>query len=326
MLNVFISVDVEVWCNGWQNIDQKFPKAFCTYIYGPTRKGDCGLPLELKILQEHGIRATFFVEPLFSTRFGLAPLQEIVGLIKEYDQDIQLHLHTEWVDEATIPILDNSKIKRQHIKQYSFEEQCILIETGVKLLQQAGCSDIKAFRAGSFGANMDTLEALKRNNILIDSSYNYTFLDVNCDIEYHEPLYQPALIKGIYEYPLSFFYENSHRTRHAQLGACSSRELIQGIVQAQKKGWVSFVMLLHNFELLNDSKSGPDHTVINRFRRVCEFLDQHRDTFFSCAFGDITPSTLLQNVQDSLTQPPPLESKWLDSKMRVMEQIIRRFH
>ena len=326
MLNVFISVDVEVWCNGWNDIDQKFPKAFSEYIYGPTRNGDCGLPLKLKILQEHGLRATFFVEPLFATRFGLAPLQEIVGLIKDYDQDVQLHMHTEWVDEATTPILANSATKRQHIKQYSLEEQCVLVEAGLELLKQAGCEDVKAFRAGSFGANMDTLEALRRNNILIDSSYNYTFLEATCDLEYPEPLHQPTWIEGVYEYPLSYFYEDTHHVRHAQLGACSSRELIDCMLQAETFGWDSFVLLSHNFELLNRTKSRPDHTVIRRFRRICEFLEQHRDTFISCTFGEITLPASPQGAQKTKAQPASLRSKWLHSKMRLAEQILRRIH
>ena len=36
MLDVFLTVDVEVWCDGWDNIDAKFPDAFKRYIYGPT--------------------------------------------------------------------------------------------------------------------------------------------------------------------------------------------------------------------------------------------------------------------------------------------------
>jgi len=35
--------------------------------------------MTLRILNDHGLRGVFFVEPLFSARFGLAPLQEIVG-------------------------------------------------------------------------------------------------------------------------------------------------------------------------------------------------------------------------------------------------------
>jgi len=48
MLEVFFTVDVEVWCDGWHNIDQEFPEAFRKYIYGPTPKGDFGLSYQLK--------------------------------------------------------------------------------------------------------------------------------------------------------------------------------------------------------------------------------------------------------------------------------------
>jgi len=33
-------------------------------------------------------------------RFGSQPLEEIVGLIREGVQEIQLHMHTEWVGES----------------------------------------------------------------------------------------------------------------------------------------------------------------------------------------------------------------------------------
>jgi len=36
MLDVFFTVDVEVWCDGWNNIDERFPSAFRKYIFGPT--------------------------------------------------------------------------------------------------------------------------------------------------------------------------------------------------------------------------------------------------------------------------------------------------
>ena len=106
MMDVFLTVDVEVWCDGWDNIDTKFPDAFQRYIYGATSRGDYGLPYQLNQLGEHGLIGVFFVEPLFSTRFGSAPLAEIVGLVREAGHEIQLHLHTEWVDESKEPLLE----------------------------------------------------------------------------------------------------------------------------------------------------------------------------------------------------------------------------
>src|SRR5512144_3111402 len=107
MLDVFFTVDVEVWCDGWDDIDRKFPGAFREYVYGPTASGDCGLPLTLRVLGDHGLAGVFFIEPLFASRFGLQPLAEIVGLVRDARQEVQLHLHTEWVDEAREPLLDH---------------------------------------------------------------------------------------------------------------------------------------------------------------------------------------------------------------------------
>ena len=149
MLDVFFTVDVEIWCDGWQNLDERFPGAFRSYVYGSTTKGRFGLPYMLDVLEEHGLAGVFFVEPLFSTRFGVEPLSEIVGLLRERRQEIQLHLHTEWVNESVRPLLKGVKGRRQHLRQFSLAEQTALISAGAKLIEQAGGVPISAFRAGT---------------------------------------------------------------------------------------------------------------------------------------------------------------------------------
>jgi len=124
MLDVFFTVDVEIWCDGWHRIDERFADSFKRYIYGPTAKGNYGLPYTLDVLSDHGLTGVFFVEPLFSRRFGSQPLAEIVGLLREDAQEIQLHLHTEWVDEAIEPLLAHSHSKRQHLHYFSPGNRC----------------------------------------------------------------------------------------------------------------------------------------------------------------------------------------------------------
>src|SRR4051812_16601471 len=121
MLDIYFTIDVEVWCDGWQNLDHKFPGAFERYILGPG--GRWGLPDQLQMLGDHGLRAVCFVEPLFAGRFGQAPLTEVVGLIQGRGHEVQLHLHTEWVDEFTAPVLPATAGKRQHLRQYTLAEQ-----------------------------------------------------------------------------------------------------------------------------------------------------------------------------------------------------------
>ena len=318
MLNVFFTVDVEIWCDGWNDIDRKFPDAFKRYIYGPTHKGDYALPIQLKILQDHGLKGVFFVEPLFSTRFGSDPLQEIVGLINEAEQEIQLHLHTEWVNEALVPLIPDSAKKRQHIKYFSLSEQEILISKGIDLLVQGGSDNISAFRAGSFGANQDTLKALGSNKIGIDSSYNYiSIMNGICEIETDNILFQPQVIENIYEYPLSVYSDRKGHFRHAQLGACSSNELINMLMAAVDSGWNSFTILSHNFELLNKSKSKVDNIVFQRFLSLCKFLEKNRDLFNCTGFSTVNPNAVEQ-------QPEPIKSNVMSTAWRMAEQAVRR--
>jgi hypothetical protein len=173
-VQVFFSVDVEIWCNGWRHLDTCFPDAFRRYVYGPTRRGDYGLPRIFDQLNTHGLSGVFFIEPLFSARFGAQPLQEIVGLTRAAGQETQLHLHTEWANEASPPLVAGLTQRRQHLCHFDRAEQTRLIAIGRDLLTAAGAgaTSINAFRAGSFGINAETWKALKELGILFDSSYN----------------------------------------------------------------------------------------------------------------------------------------------------------
>ena len=173
-LNTLLTFDIEVWCGGWRDIDDRFPAAFRRYIYGPSRAGNYALPKTLEMLNSHGLKGVFFVEPLFATHFGLEPLAEIVGLIQDAGQEIQLHLHTEWQDEAKQPLIVKHKPKRQHLHMYNTEEQTALIAHGLRLLSEASAAPVTAFRAGSFACNAETFTALERNGIQYDSSLNIT--------------------------------------------------------------------------------------------------------------------------------------------------------
>lgn len=317
MIEVFFTVDVEIWCDGWVDIDKKFPNAYRTYIIGPTPQGDFGLPFQLKVLRDHGIHGTFFVEPLFSTRFGSQPLDEIVGLIRERGQEIQLHLHTEWVDESSEPLIANTSQKRQHLFQYSMDEQTRLIEVGAALLTSAGAIGINAFRAGSFGFNRDTLRALAVNRIKFDSSYNATLFGPASGVAPNILLQEPVVCEGVVEYPMTVFEDGLGSLRHVQLTACSFSEMEALLWQALESCRSSFVILSHNFELLSPSKVRPDEIVLRRFRKLCEFLERNSDSFRTSGFRGLNPKIVT-------TQPVPLKSGFLISATRILEQAYRR--
>ena len=317
MLDVFLTMDVEIWCDGWLNIDEKFPGAFRKYIYGPTSKGNYGLPYQIEVLKQHGLSGVFFVESLFSTRFGSQPLAEIVGFLRDNSQEVQLHLHTEWVDESKEPLFKGAFAKRQHMRYFTLEEQTHLIAVGANLLKKAGASDINAFRAGSFAFNADTLSALAANNIPFDSSYNACMFGLDSGVLPGVTVVEPTEFRGTYEYPMSVFNDGTGTLRHVQLTACSSTEIERLLWQSLETGRNSFVILSHNFELLNQAMDRPDEIVVKRFRKLCSFLDKNRDSFRVRGFDGLKPTV-------KYVQPAPLASPIWVTGARMIEQAFRR--
>lgn len=319
MLEVFLSVDVEVWCGGWNDIDAKFPQAFRKYVYGPTAHGNFGLPYQADLLRSHDLTGVFFVEPLFSTHFGAEPLAEIVSILNAAHQEVQLHLHTEWVDEARQPLLEHVDKKRQHLRYFSLEEQIALIGIGKKLLSEAGAAPVNAFRAGSFAFNRDTLAALAANGIKFDSSYNASMFGLDSGVLPGVAAVEPFYCDGVYEYPMTVFHDGSRRLRHAQITACSYQELEGLLWAALEAGSKAFILLGHNFELMNQKKDRPDWVAVRRFNKLCAFLANNRDCFKVTGFHGLEP-------QIGLGHHKPLASSRWKTIHRIVEQLYRRIY
>jgi hypothetical protein len=313
-LNVYITVDTETWCGGWNNIDAKFPQAFKNYIYGKTNKGDYGLPFQLKLLNEHGLKAVFFVEPLFSMRFGQSYLDEVVGLVLDANQSVELHVHPEWTDESNSVIFPHIKNKREHLKYFTVQEQTHLLSLGKDLLIDAGCNNVTAFRAGSFGANNDTLRAVEANGLSIDSSYNYCFGE-NCEISVFDDIQQPVKHNRIIEVPMTTFIDGSSKRRHTQLTACSYAELSSSMMNAYEQNWQSYVLLSHSFELMKPDFSSYDKYVVKRFEKLCIFLADNTDKFQTSFFDKIVvpKDKTKQHLKTGLT---PLLKRYYEQSLR----------
>lgn len=316
-LNVYLSFDIEVWCNGWKNLDGEFPAAFERYVYGRSAKGEYALPRTLEVLARHGLKGVFFVEPLFAARFGVGYLKTIVDLIKAGGHDIELHLHPEWTDEIRPLVFPGATRKRQHLSYYTLEEQTALIRRGIELMAEAGCPKLNAFRSGSFACNGDTFTALRRCGIAVDSSLNAVYPESGADLRDTLDLTQPAVVDGLTLLPMTLFRDGTGRLRPAQVGACSASELRAALDSAHAAGQSHFVVLSHNFEMLKQVGSEPDPIVARRFEALCRYLASNADRFRVTTL-DTTP-----RVTPAASPLPrvPLHA----TLQRHGEQLLRRF-
>lgn len=313
IVDVYYTVDVELWCDGWSDIDAKFSQAYLRYIMGQTASGTFGLPHQIRILQDHGLSGSFFVEPLFSARFGRQALADIVGMLVAGGQDVQLHLHTEWADEAKPPLLGLTS-KRQFLRDFDLDEQISLLNKGRQLLLEAGAPGPTAFRAGSFGFNADTLRALPEAGLFIDASYNLTMFGPASGVS-AEGLTDTCMIGSVCEVPMTVFTDGFGKLRHAQLAACSWPELESMLWCAHRQGQRAVVILAHSVELLDQSRRHADGFVRQRFENLCRFLDRHRDHFRLRTFVEGVPRT-------GDVQPPPLSVSKAATARRIAEQVL----
>jgi hypothetical protein len=288
MLNVFITVDTEFWPRSHDGDAGRYVEAVERDIHGRTPDGSFGLEFQMDILNAHGLRGVFFIESLHALVLGLGPLREIVQLVQEKGHDVQLHLHPEWLIRMRDPLVPLRAT--EHMHDFTEDEQTQLIGVGLQIMRDCGAESVCGFRAGNYGADRATLRALARCGIRYDTSYNAAYLGSACRIETRSPPVQPEQLEGVYEIPISYF-QNLRGVRHAQIVACSSAELEYGLVQAWKRGWFSFVIVSHSFELLRRrfATEGPrvDAVVLGRFKRLCRFLDANRDKFRTCTFSDM---------------------------------------
>jgi hypothetical protein len=317
-MNVHLTFDIEVWCNGWTNLDDEFTNCFPRYIYGHSKHGDYALPKTLEILNRHGLHGVFFVEPLFSARLGASYLEQIVRLIDDAGQEVQLHLHPEWTDEITPAVIPNVSGKRQHLTYYSLEEQTTLIGYSKNLLENALGRPVSAFRSGSYAINEDTFLALASNGIAIDSSINSCYPISGPEIVKKHGATTPFTVNGVQTYPVTIFLDGFRRQRPAQVGACSFGEMRQALESARDAALPDFVIVSHNFEMLKPGRSDPDFVVVRRFENLCQFLSSNHHNLPTTGFNSHAgePLPAVDTILPS--------SNALATASRLYEQTLRR--
>jgi len=318
-LNVFITIDTELWL-----LYNDFEKDIDSAIYGKTPQGDFGVTHQLETFKEYGLNATFFVEPLFTLQYGKKPLQQLIEKINTYDQEVGLHIHTEWFNTTGAHILENKKLG-QNIKDYSETEQTSIIKVGLELLEEAGAKNISSFRAGNYGGDFNTLKALHNNNLLYDTSYNVPYLNNVCNMDTGTNLQDVTKIEGVLEYPVTYFKDYGEHNRHLQLTACSLSEIKHVLTQAYQQQRHSCTIVLHSFEWIKRIRKNQfrghavDKICLKRFHGLCQFLGQNKDKFTTQKFDNINPETI-----NTSNQPTVIKSNIFRTSSRMLEQLLRR--
>jgi hypothetical protein len=266
-----------------------------------------GLSWQLGLLARHGLKAVFFVDPMPALVFGIDPVKAMVDPILAAGQEIQLHLHPAWHGFA------NDETPASDLSALTPEKQRELIAIARHLLRDSGAPDPIAFRAGSFAANLETLEALASLGIGYDSSHNGSHHPWPSALPLDPRQIAPALLECVVEVPVTQIEPKTGQLRHLQLCAVSIEEVRDALEHAATNRHPVVNIVSHSFELATRDGRRPNSVAVRRFEQLCRFLDEERERLPTAHFAELADLPLTAEAE-------PLPPRPLRTAARMVEQ------
>lgn len=280
---VFISCDTELSAL----LHQQGASAranFDASIIGRTAAGDFGVHWQMDRLDDHGLKGVFFVDPMPALVHGKAIVADMVGPIIERGHEVQLHIHTEWLDFA--PDSPFKGLSGHSIADFPADAQRDLLALARDLIVDAGAPHPVAFRAGNYGADDDTLRALAALGLAWDTSLNPVYLGGECRISLPRESIAAVPHCGVTELPVSTFYDRPGHLRPAQVCALSACEMIRLLDHGAATGQAHLMIVCHSFEMLSRDRQRPNRTVMARYEAMCRHIGAHAG-LESATFGTV---------------------------------------
>jgi peptidoglycan/xylan/chitin deacetylase (PgdA/CDA1 family) len=265
-----------------------------------------GISYQLATLARHGLKACFFVDPMPAMVFGLEPMRRVVDAILDAGQEVQLHLHPNWAGAKAGD--KGASHARFELIDYTLEEQQALISGARDLLLAAGAPMPVAFRAGSYGANDDTLRALSALGFVYDSSHNGSEHPWPSAIDLPVRQIAPVMREGLVEVPVTVIEDRPGGLRNFQICALSAGEMRAALDHALDQDHAVVTIVSHGFELANRGGTRPNGVHVRRFEGLCELLAERRYVLPTMHFAD-RPGLRLDR-DDAPLSPHPLRTRW----------------
>lgn len=304
MTSVFITIDTEYSSGLVTDLsDEDRRDNFARSIACATPDGPAGVSHKLKLFEEHGINAVFFVDPMPALVWGIAAIEDVVGPIIDAGQDVQLHCHTEWLALAgeANPLV--SKRTGDNLFDFPLEEQQEILTYARDTLIAAGAPEPVAFRAGNYGANDNTLRALASLGLQYDSSHCPALGGASSRLTLGPEDRDPLAHAGMIEVPVGTIGAFRGKQRHAQITALSLAEMCAAIHHAQREERQTFTLVSHSFELINRRTQSVNRVVRKRFDGLCRFLSR-LDGVTTGNYRDSPPRVIASAASDPLPACP----------------------
>lgn len=187
MKQILLTCDTEIG-----ELSRDVEGAFDLFVCGRVGGEEVGVPLINAVAKEYGATVNHFVDiypPRYEREFA-----QLCEEILSAGHFVGLHTHP------------STRYGKRYMHEYTAEEQKRIIAWGKEWFQQHLGLDVRAHRAGGYGADTHIYEILRANGIPMDSSFFYRA--PQCKMDYPH-INRPALHGGVYEVPVTVYLEKS---------------------------------------------------------------------------------------------------------------------
>lgn len=298
---VFLTVDTELM---WRHHSARLPPQ--AVVAQSLEPAGVGIGWQLERLADHGLKACFFVDPLPVALYGMAAIAPTVEAILRAGQEVQLHAHPNWIGAA---LGDGGRTHgRFELINLSRAEQQAVLARARDLLIACGAPPPIAFRAGSYGANDDTIDALHALGFTYDSSHNGSAHPWPSALSLPPRRIAPVAHRGLTEVPVTLIETPGGGWRHFQICALSSGEMRAALAHAVAQRHAAVTIVSHGFELANRQGTRANRIHVRRFETLCRTLTERSAVLPTVHFTD-RPDLRLE--QDDRPLPPRrLRTRW----------------
>lgn len=266
--NVIVTIDTE-------GHDGKDP--ISKLILGETEEGKYGIEYIMDILDAYGVKALFFVDFAEAWDYGEDKIRNVVNIILHRGHNVGVHIHPDHMADKS----------RLFLWEYSKEEQFDIISKCTNLYTEIVGEKPKSFRAGKYGANLDTLDILSELGYKYDFSLFYH--QQWCGIEPEFTVNAPCHYQSLIEFPVTmhntFHIGKFRREDKIDIEGMTHGELRYSLKQVANQDFPVLVTLFfHSFSLLK-WREDPDNPVNNndniiKIKKAVSFVQSNPDLQF----------------------------------------------
>lgn len=203
-----------------------------------------GIDKIMDICDQHHIKGLFFVDIAEAWDYGKEAIADVLVKIKKRGHDVGVHIHPDHMADKN----------RLFLWEYTYEEQFDIIKKCTDFYYNILGEKPKAFRAGKYGANAETLDIIGKLGYLADFSEFYG--QKWCRIEPPPTKICPVRLEnGVMEFPV-ISYESFSLGKYSRFDKIDleipyreHKKIMKQIKQADMDIVIS--LFAHSFSLLN---------------------------------------------------------------------------